>query len=370
MPAPAENSSTPDDSARTESNTLQRWPADTNSAMPGPVVLHVSLTALRIDPAQPRQYLPEDVRSALVETCDSEQALKTLMTRATQGDAVAAGYLESIRTLARSIHDMGLQQPIRVIPDDAYTFRIVDGERRFWAYLYLLVTRPEGPYQRIPALLHDAQASPEQLLRAQWAANQCREAVPAVDIAEAIHMIHRHAYQRVLRERDQVRAELGDAADADSPTELVMRLTQHQLTPLMSRSLHPRQIYSYLAVADRLFPEAKALARAHSLSLRQLVGLSRYAQADQVAAIAKMAGVANMTKPASQAVQSKSRRPGRPTLVHRSVQTCVTMRGALERLSVRSLVRCSDEDFDSLEEELERAAAQIDRVRQLVKRIL
>jgi hypothetical protein len=332
------------------------------------LVLHISLTALRIDPAQPRQYLPEDVRNALASGGDSQQALKTLMTRAVQGDAVAAGYLESIRILAQSIHDVGLLQPIRVLLDnDIYTFRIVDGERRFWAYQYLLETHPEDSYQRIPALLHDAQAAPDKLLRAQWAANQYREAVPAVDVAEAIGVIHRHAYQRVLRARDQVRAELGDEADADSPTELVMRLTQRELTPLMSRSLHPRQIYSYLAVAERLCPEAKALARAHSLSLRQLVGLIRCAQADQVAAIAKMAGVAHMTKPASQAVQSKSRRLGRPTLVHRSVQTCVTMRGALERLSVRSLIRCSDEDFDSLEEELERAAAQVDWARRLVK---
>gem|GEM_PF-5449448 len=73
--------------------------------------------------------------------------------------------------------------------DKPETYRIVDGERRFWAYLFLHETTHDEKYAVINAIIHDPEATADDIQRAQWVANLCCVDIPAVDFAEALQQI-------------------------------------------------------------------------------------------------------------------------------------------------------------------------------------
>ena len=91
------------------------------------IVIAVPLDLLVIDPHQPRQYLPADLRAHAARHEQSAQnVMAALIERAASNDVEATGYLDSLAPLARSIAAVGLLQPIRVSMDTR-----TDGRRAF-----------------------------------------------------------------------------------------------------------------------------------------------------------------------------------------------------------------------------------------------
>lgn len=332
---------------------------------PVEVIVRLPLAALRIDPHQPRNSLPHDLRAELVHHGDARKTLQTLITNAANNDWVAAGTLEGIRALARSIADVGLQQPIRVSADKAGTYRIVDGERRFWAHLFLLETSSDSRYATISALLHDPQADGDAIQRAQWAANLCREDIAAIDFADTVWQIRERYLANVTHDRKRHAAELGNAADGMTTVEMAFAMTQREVARLTGRSLNERQLYAYLAVAERLKPQAKALARAYNINLRPLMGITRLPEQEQVRLIKQMAGIdePNTIKNS----KSSATRTGRPTSLQRGIHACIGLKDALQKLTERNLSRQSPADVRALLVELDSAAAQIELAQQMLK---
>gem|GEM_PF-3957493 len=57
--------------------------------------------------------------------------------------------------------------------------------------------------------------------------------------------------------------------------ELAMALTHGEVARLTGRALSERHLYTRLAIAEKLKPEAKSFARAYRISARQLSGIVR-----------------------------------------------------------------------------------------------
>jgi len=341
--------------------------------------MYVALDALVIDPHQPRKYLPADLRAQLTRgAVDPVTAMKLLIERTAQGDRVAHGYLEQLQELARNIRDVGLQQPLRVSEehdrDHQPVFRIVDGERRYWAHVWLAVvgaaTEPAAQPIHIPVLLHNTRATADEIQRAQWAANLHREDIPVVDFAEIIWQVREDYFSRLSIDRARTINTLGAAAEGLSLSDIAALLTCQEVERITGRKLKRSSLYHYIAIAEKLKAMPKALARAHGLSLRQLQVVVRLSEAQQTEAILSMIATHQADK--STQAQTSSLlgtpgRPGRPTSLQRSVNMCINLAGALQKLSSRALGRHAPEEQQTLLSELDAAAAEIDRTRRLIK---
>jgi len=247
-----------------------------NSLMIDPVSLaQLPLSQINIDPDQPRRYLPADLRQAVIlKTISPPQMMAQLMARAAQEDAEAYGYLNSIRELAHSISEVGLQQPVRVrIMPTANQYWLIDGERRYWAQVYQASKAGIGDLAQITlaALIDPGPADPLQTLRAQWAANLQREDVPAIDYTDTIKRIYESLYYQAQHQRAEVVKKYTMTDNGTrSPRELALQLTANEVFHLTTRDISPDTVYLYLRLADQLSATVKQLARAHLAPLRVL----------------------------------------------------------------------------------------------------
>lgn len=337
-------------------------------------LLMLPLGVIRIDPKQPRQYLPAAFRRAVAAGGQSAcAALAELINSAAAQDLEATGYLESIATLAASIDAVGLQQPIRVTTDArdsaAPTYQIVDGERRYWAMLYRHshMDVEQVVAQPIPAVISDTNDTVDGIRRAQWAANLYHEAISAVDYADAVWQIREDFLARLDSERDRYLAQLGSAAEGLSISEAAMQLTINEMTRLTGRAAQRRNLYRYLAIAEKLCPEAKALARAYNLGLRTLLTLSRWQADKQVEAMTAMVQAGHSDDESKADGRVKSGQGGRPSSLRRGINGCITLINVLQQLSEQNLARNTPEDMLALLSELERAAAEVERTRRLLR---
>lgn len=238
-------------------------------------LLQLPLVQIRIDPDQPRRYLPADLRQAvLAQAISPAQLMTQLMTRAAQNDTEACGYLHSIQTLAHSITEIGLQQPVRVralpMPQQ---YRLIDGERRYWAQVYRAGQTGSDGFEQstLAALIDPTPVDPLHILRAQWAANLQREDVPAVDYTDTIKRMYESLFYKAQHQRADVVKQYAIADDGTrSPREVALQLTAREVFHLTTHTISPDTIYLYLRLADQLCPAAKQLARAHNAPLRVL----------------------------------------------------------------------------------------------------
>ena len=83
-------------------------------APPAHTLQVVPLEHVRIDPSQPRQYLPAQFRQRAVEGGAQALAIMNELIRRAEleDDLEAKGYLDGIQSLATSISTVGLQQPV------------------------------------------------------------------------------------------------------------------------------------------------------------------------------------------------------------------------------------------------------------------
>ena len=344
-------------------------------------ILDLPLTSLRIDPHQPRQFLPEALRRQLTHASHSaSEVLMQLMSSAAQGDLAAIGYVESIRGLASSIQTLELQQPIIVTPAQALgQYHILDGERRYWATLYLALQQVQPgeaaatylQHATIPAIVNAKIVSADDVTRVQWATNLQREEIPAIDFAEAAAHVHADFIARLDADPRPHLEALRTNYERSSPKEVAYSLTEREVQRLTGRPLARRSLYLYLALAEKLCPQAKALARAHRISVNRLEGIVRLRPDDQVATILKWIQPTyeetNVTTP-TQKAPPKSQ--GRPTGLQRGINLCVTLSQVLDGLSDKHLLRNTPEEHQALLDELTRISKHIDQARQRCQRIL
>ena len=343
-------------------------------APPAHTLRVVPLEQVRIDPSQPRQYLPAQFRQRAAEGGAQALAIMNELIRRAEleDDLEAKGYLDGIQSLATSIRTVGLQQPVRVTSEHNKmgepVYRIVDGERRYWAMLYRsLQTDPERALAgQIAVILSDAVNSADDIQRAQWAANLYHEAISVVDYADAVWRIREDFLARLDSERTRYLSELGPSAETMSLSDAAIQLTINEMTRLTGRILQRRNLYRYLAVAEKLSPPAKALARAHNLGLRTLLTLSRWQDDKQVEAITAMIQAGDESKTEGNS-SPKLGHGGRPSSLRRSINGCITLISVLQQLSEQNLTKNTSDDLSALSSELERAATEVARARQLLQ---
>ena len=333
------------------------------------------LGVVRINPKQPRQYLPAEFRrTAAAGEQSAFAALAELIDSAEAQDLEAMGYLDSIATLAASIDGVGLQQPIRVTTDisnpDTPTYQIVDGERRYWAmmYRYFRIDVEQTITGPIAAIISNTNNSVDDIQRAQWAANLYHEAISVVDYADAVWRIREDFLVRLDSERDRYLAQLGSAAEGLSISEAAIQLTINEMTRLTGRIAQRRNLYRYLAIAEKLSPAAKALARAYNLGLRTLMTLSRWQESRQVEAITAMiqSGDPDDETGAASGARAKAGHGGRPSSLRRGINGCITLNNVLQQLSEQNLARQTPDDIRALLAELERVATAVNQARRLL----
>ena len=349
-------------------------PLETDGVPVNGTLRMLPLGVIRIDPKQPRQYLPAEFRRTAAAGGQSAfAALAELIESAEAQDLEAMGYLDSIATLAASIDTVGLQQPIRVTTDisnpDTPTYQIVDGERRYWAmmYRYFRIDVEQTITGPIAAIISNTNNSVDDIQRAQWAANLYHEAISVVDYADAVWRIREDFLVRLDSERDRYLAQLGSAAEGLSISDAAMQLTINEMTRLTGRTAQRRNLYRYLAVAEKLSPQAKALARAYNLGLRTLLTLSRWQAAKQVEAMTAMVQAGDSDDDPKADGRVKSGQGGRPSSLRRGINGCITLINVLQQLSEQNLVRNTLEDMRALLAELERASAEVERTRRLLR---
>ncbi len=249
-----------------------------------------------IDPHQPRRTLPDDLRYGCAQgRLSPREALLELCRRAQDGDAVIALRVKQLRELADNIRKVGLEYPPKVAKVTAkggtVIYQLVDGERRFWAWLLLLAAADDAERvhrQSIPAMVEDDDANAEQVLRSQWATNLHREHVPMVDIADYVLSV-RDTYASRLQSNPQPWMETLDAEGAAmSVPSSVLALTRREVTTVMGRQMSRATLFRYLAIAEKMRADVKAIARVRQFGLRQCEWLSRLSPAQQLEAAQRM----------------------------------------------------------------------------------
>jgi hypothetical protein len=256
----------------------------------------IPVDQIRIDPHQPRRTLPDDLRDACaLGRLSPREALLELCRRAQDGDAVIALRVKQLRELADNIRKVGLEYPPKVAKvttkGGTVIYQLVDGERRFWAWLLLLAAADDGERvhrQSIPAMVEDDDANAEQILRSQWATNLHRENVPVVDIADYVLSV-RDTYASRLQSNPQPWMETLDAEGAAmSVPSAVLALTRREVAAAMGRQMSRATMFRYLAIAEKMRADVKAIARVRQFSLRQCEWLSRLSPAQQLEAAQRM----------------------------------------------------------------------------------
>ena len=341
-------------------------------------IIDIPLGMLHIDAHQPRQFLPTTFRAQVLRNERSAiNVMAQLITQAESGSLEMQGYIESLAALAQSISAVGLQQPLRVSQerrnDGRTRFILVDGERRFWAMIYRICTETAGNDSReqqlaaikVPALLHDEHASADDIQRAQWAANLCHEAICAVDYAEVIWGIRENYFARLdTQQRDALIAQLGQITQGLSPSDIAIELTAREIARLTGKVIKRRMLYHYLSIADKLCPEARDLARAYSVSLRQLMVLTRMTPQKQIELLTQ---TIHTEHGGGVSATSADGGTGRPSSVQRGINGCITLVSVLQQLSDKSLSRNSRQDKEELLAELSHAAGEVERARRYLQ---
>ena len=284
------------------------------------VLAQVKLCDIRIDPYQPRRCVPQEFRLPLAEGKTTPLEVLALITeRAKSGDVEAVSYLADIRGLAQSIASDDLLYPIKCEARRNGMIVIKDGERRFWACAYLCWTEEAGPFDslEIGVLLEyepnataeldeSAQlkrspfppssspsvpsARPPSARREQWVVNLQRQDLPVIALADELARIQLDMQRALEANRvDTLRTydmqDKGGGAHAMHDRGLLVELVRREMRVRTGKTMSMRMVRRCLMIANRLTPEAKALAYAMSLNYSELERVASVALSEQVATI-------------------------------------------------------------------------------------
>jgi ParB-like chromosome segregation protein Spo0J len=279
----------------------------------GEMLITPELDACRPDPNQPRRLLPDDLRERLQAgeapaevlweawgRCLGEKLYQAMRSRdLTPAEALARRReegvldlalqltLEGLVELADSIARHGLRQPINVYDVGKGPYRIAEGERRWWAHVYLLNVLLHFEASTILARVHPLPDDELTVLARQQAENVHRRDLSAVARARAITRVREALTLEVSGTTGSTNPQHSPAdqevSGTDGSTNLGGRprrldaitvsqlddLTGQRLAELSGRGMTGRTVRLYLALLT-LPPEAQALVEAASLGERAL----------------------------------------------------------------------------------------------------
>ena len=211
----------------------------------------IPLAQIHPDPAQPRRLLPSDLAEALAAGASPSDILTQLRSRA-ERDKWTRERLGELDALANSIAADGLLQPIRVIRDSDESYRIEEGERRWWAH-HLLVQQGKPEFQDIAVFVLERESQGSGLLRRRVAENVLRSGFTAIELARAM--------------ASRIQEILGAEPDIKK-SEAEQRVGSEN-------GMSDRRVRQFVALLT-LSPEAQELAQQARLSenaLRQIVSI-------------------------------------------------------------------------------------------------
>jgi hypothetical protein len=231
--------------ANTSTDAISPPPHATAAHMQGSHSADVRLDEIEIDLHQPRRFLPDDLRQAFASHQTNHQDILTQLTTGTaDGDVEAASYLSDMRSLANDIQMHGKLYPALVYThrdrDGSTCYRLIDGERRFWAHVYL-GAQPDSQVTTLRAELRDQfeHANGEDIERMQRSVNMQRESVCTIDIGEFIQT-KRNAAVRAIHSDAQLLTRWSDDGKPLGLRDAVQRIVCDELTHTFGKPLKRR----------------------------------------------------------------------------------------------------------------------------------
>jgi len=279
-----------------------------------------NLDQLVPDPDQPRHVMPDDLRECLSagdspgevlweawRRCLGEELYGTMRShdlsptealakRREDGplDLALQLTLEGLVELANSIVRHGLRQPVNVYDMGGAKYRIAEGERRWWAHVYLRTVQLHYEAETILARVQPLPDGDLEVLARQHAENAHRADLSAIARARAIRQVREVVAADLAgtqgAQKISVPASPEDLSGAQGAQKIPLsrgrpplEITKHaldeytgrRLTELTGRGLAGRTVRQYLALLT-LPPDALVLAEAAGLSekaLRPIVSL-------------------------------------------------------------------------------------------------
>ena len=268
-------------------------------------VYEVDLDRIMLDPVQPRHLLPHDLREAVYnKTLSPSEAIRELVLRAERGDTVALLILggrskgtvdeeddevedTGLLALARSIREIGLRQPINVyriddpLQTDKTSYRLGEGERRFWAH-HLLMQQGYEEFKRIKCIIETLPEDEEIIHQRQEAENAARVDLPALARARSIQRI-----------KERLNIEMGTRVPGENTIRLpgqrdLQVAVGQRVKSLTGRAISDRMVRNYLALLN-LSSEAQDLCEAAHLTEKQLRPVMRLnMEEEQIAMIRRI----------------------------------------------------------------------------------
>ena len=290
----------------------------------GEMLVTPKLDQLVPDPNQPRHVVPDDLRERLSagdppgevlwevwRRCLGEELYgamrshdispaEALSKRREEGplDLALQLTLEGLVELAGSIVRHGLRQPINVYDMGGGKYRVAEGERRWWAHVYLYTVRLHYEAETILARVQPLPDGDLEVLARQHAENVHRADLSAVARARAIRQVREVVAQEVSGTQGSTNPQSLDPIQGVSGTQgstnlggrprhlgavtvsQLDDLTGQRLAKLTGKGMSGRMVRNYLALLT-LPPDALVLAEAAGLSekaLRPIVSLDDSAE--------------------------------------------------------------------------------------------
>ena len=260
-------------------------------------VYEINLDRILPDFSQPRHLFPFDLREAMENGMFTPaEAIEALVFRAEQNDTVALlvlggkekGPVEEDDTvvedtglfaLARSIQEVGLRQPLNVYRiDDPHesgqiSYRIGEGERRFWAH-HLLVRQGIEEFNSVRCIVETLPDDEEIIHQRQEAENAARVDLPAIARARSMNRI-----------KERLNIELGTRVPGENtfrlPGQRDLQIAVGQrVKSFTGRAIGDRMVRNYLALLN-LPLKAQDLAEAAQLTEKQLRPVMRLKTEDE-----------------------------------------------------------------------------------------
>ena len=232
-------------------------------------VYEINLDRIHPDPTQPRHLLPYDLRTKVQKkTYSPAEAMRELVLRAERGDTLALLILGGKQTgpvdeqdeivedtgllaLAHSIRDVGLRHPLNVyrIDDpeqpDQVSYRLGEGERRFWAH-HLLVQQGYEEFKTAKCIVEPLPDDDEIIHQRQEAENAARVDLPAIARARSMERI-----------KERLNLELGTRVPGENTIklpgqrELQVAIGQ-RVKSFTGRPIGDRMVRNYLTLKNYL----------------------------------------------------------------------------------------------------------------------
>jgi hypothetical protein len=281
-------------------------------------LIQILLLDIEIDLHQPRQFFPADLRKAFAHhEITHHSVIAQLSARMANGDREAEAYFLGIQGLAEDIQARGQLSAVLVYPlqspNNTVKYQLIDGERRFWAHVYLSL-QPGSTVSTMRAEVRTdlESASADDILGMQWSANMQRDNVCAIDIAEFVHAKREEAVRHIELD-PQLLAAWRKGEQSGAPRDAAQHMVCHDLAHTFGRPLKRRAYYQYLSLVEKLAAPVKVLARAHKIPLSRLIQITSQPEREQMAATLLMIESLGAPEDGTKKPVTQPKRPGRPT---------------------------------------------------------